>query len=290
VTADDDSRTAIPPNPSSQSKNGVLSIPAGPVAALLGSVVNSPVSCEANIIDLGHELGTGSVAGTVTAQKNILGLGGLLNWLLTLASVETLPVTQQIDHEIVAGHREAHSQAALGAGLVSVLKLPAAGISDGLVRIDGLSYGASVRASEATPSAPPSVSSPTINLRIYDNANKLSGCTSRTSGYCVISVDPGAAGFNGLTFDVTHNFTQLLGLNVINLSYTTHVAILPPIKDPIAGTTGANGERRWSAEYTPLTISASLNASVLGVPLIDADVDLNLGTVRAQACEGVTCT
>ncbi|MGH2760404.1 MAG: hypothetical protein ACRDKJ_12705, partial [Actinomycetota bacterium] len=112
---------------------------------------------------------------------------------------------------------------------------------------------------------------------------------SHSGGYCIVSVDPTAAGFIGRTIDVTHNFTQLLGLNLINLSYTVHVDILPAAKSPIAGVVGPNGERRWSAEYTPIVVSASLDASVLGIPLIDADVDLNLGTVRAEACAGATC-
>jgi prepilin-type N-terminal cleavage/methylation domain-containing protein len=289
VSADDDSRTAKASAPAAQTKTGALSIPLGPVRNILGSVINSPVSCEADVNALGHELGTGSSLGTLNATSNVTALAGALNWVMTLASVQTLPVSQQIDHEVVASQREAHSQAAVSTGLVNVLKLPAAGITDGLVRVDAVSYGASVRGAGGTPSAAPTITAPTIAMRIYDNGNKLSGCSSRSGGYCVISVNPSAGAFVGVNFSVTHNFTQLLGINVINLSYTTNVSILPPAKSALAGVTGANGEKRWEAEYSPLTISANLSANILGVPLINATVDLNLGTAQAKACAGVTC-
>lgn len=290
VTADDDSRTETPSDPAAQSKTGVLNIPAGPVANLVGSTISSPITCEADIAEYGHEAGTGSpLATSLNAQTDVLGLGGDLNWLLTLASVDTLPVTQEINHEIVNGQREVHSRASAASGVISILKLPSAGITDGLVRIDGLSYGASVRAADGTPSAAPAVTAPTISLGIYDNGNKIPGCTSRSGGYCVLSVNPAAAGFAGATYNVTHDFTQLLGLNAINLSYTTTVSILPPTKTPVAGEIGANGEKRWSAEYTPMSVATHLNASVLGNELINANVDLDVGTVRARACAGTTC-
>lgn len=291
VTADDDSRTPTPSNPSPQSSSGVLAVPGGPVADLLGSTINSAIACEANVDPLGHELGTGSSLGLLNAQDNVVALGGLLNWLLTVASVNTLPVSQSIDHGIVGDQREVHASSTSAAGLVNILKIPGL-ITDGLVRIDGIAYGASVRGAEGTPSAGPTVTAPTINMRIYDNGNKLPNgtvCRSHSGGYCIVSVNPSAAGFSGLFIDVTHNFTQVLGLNVVNLSYTTSVDILPPTKSPTAGVVGPNGERRWTAEYTPMAVSASLKASVLGVDIIDAEVDLNLGTVRAEACAGATC-
>lgn len=291
VTADDDSRTPTLSDPSPQSSTGVLTIPGGPLSSLLGATIGSPIACEANLNALGHELGTGSPLTALNAQTNIVGLGGLLNWLLTLTSVQSLPVTQSIDHEIVSGQREVGVAADAAAGLVNVLKIPGV-IPDGLVQVDAVDYGATVRGAEGTPSAAPAITAPVINLRIFDNGNKLpngSVCTSHSNGYCIISVDPSAAGFTGRTIDVTHNFTQLLGLNIVNLSYTVHVDILPAAKSPAAGVVGPNGEKRWSAEYTPAVISAGLDASVLGVPLIDADVELNLGTVRAEACAGTTC-
>lgn len=291
VTADDDSRTPTLSNPPPQSQTGVLTIPGGPLSSLLGATIGSPIACEADVNELGHELGTGSPLTALNAQTNVVGLGGLLNWLLTLASVQTLPVTQSIDHELVGGQREIAAAADAAAGLINVLKIPGV-IADGLVQVNALDYGASVRGAHGTPSAAPAVSSPVINLKVFDNGNKLpngSVCTSHSGGYCIISVDPSAVGFTGRTIDVTHNFTQLLGLNLINLSYTVHVDILPAAKSPQAGVTGPNGEKRWSAEYTPVVASASLDASVLGIQLIDADVDLNLGTVRAEACAGSTC-
>jgi prepilin-type N-terminal cleavage/methylation domain-containing protein len=290
VAADDDSRTATPSNPPPQSKTAVLDIPVDVVRDLLGSGVQSPISCEADVADYGRELGSGSPLATpVTAQTNVLGLGGLLNWTLTIANVQTAPMSQQIEHELVDTEREAYSRAAAATGVVNILKLPSAGIADGLVQIDALSYSASVRAADGTPSAAPAVTSPTVTLKIYDNANTISGCTSRSGGYCNISVNPAAAGFTGVTYTVSHSFTQLVGLNVVNLSYTTAVSILPPAKSPAAGETGSNGEKRWRAEYTPVSVSASLDANAAGVSLIDADVDMSLGTVSAEACAGATC-
>jgi hypothetical protein len=302
VTADDDSRTATPVAPPNQSSTGVLSIPAGPAGSLLGNVITSPVACEANLNALGHELGTGSAAGTVAAQTNITALSGLLNWALTLASVQTLPVTQQIDHEIVAGKRESFAQTSGGVGLVNVLKIPGV-IPDGLVRVDGITYGASVRAAEGTPSAAPTITSPTFTVRIFDTGSKLgAACStglslgpgitaSRSNPYCVFTVNPAAAGFTGVSIPISLTaFTQVLGLNVVNLSFTTQVDILPSAKSPPAGVIGANGEYRWSGEYNPIAVSASLDASILGVPIIDADVDLNLGSVLAESCAGATCS
>jgi prepilin-type N-terminal cleavage/methylation domain-containing protein len=285
VTADDDSRTNTPSNPSPQSKQGVLSL-SGVPASLLGASVTSPIACEADVDDYGHELGTGSpLAGTLNAATNVSGLLGTL----TLASMSTLPVTQQIDNELVVDQREVHGQAAAAAGMINVLKLPNLGIEHGLVRIDALNYGVDVRAADGTPSTSPSVTSPTISLRIYDNANKIPGCTSRSGGYCILTVDPAAAGFNGITYSVTHNFTQLVSLSLVSVEYTTSVSILPPVKTPIAGETGPNGETRWSAEYTPVSLAASLDVSLAGIPLVDTDVEMNVGTVRAEACAGTTC-
>ncbi len=303
VSADDDSRTTISANPATQSKSGTLAIPG--VGQLLGAAVNSPVSCEANINPLGHELGTGSAMSTaLNTQTNILGLGGLINWLLTLASVQAQPVTQQIDHALVSGQREVHSQTSASLSTVQALKLPFAGLDNGLVQIDALSYSASVRGAEGTPSAAPAITAPTFTVKVFaPNASSLgAACTtglaltpgitvSRSGSICTFTVAPLTSGFTGLHIPVTHNFTSLLGLNVVSLSFTTQVDILAPTKNSIAGTTGTNGEKTWIAEYTPLSVSASLTAGVpvLGLSLIDADVDLNLGTVRAQSCAGATC-
>ncbi len=289
TTADDDSRTETPSNPSPQSASGLLNIPLGPIGDLIGPVINSPVACEAEADGLAHEQGSASALGVFSATDNVLALGGLLNWLLTLASVDGLPVTQSIDHEEVSGQREVAATTHAAFGMVNLLKIPGI-IGDGVVRVDALDYRASVRGSAGTPSVAPTVTAPVINLRVFDNGNKLgSVCTSRSGSYCVVQVNPSAAGFNGLSFTVSHNFTQLLGLNIVNLIYSATIDILPPAKSGLNGVTGPNGEKRWSAEYTPLSISTSLDANILGIPLIDADVDLKLGTVRAEACAGATC-
>ncbi len=308
VSADDDSRTTMSANPAPESKPGSLAIPG--VGNLLATTVNSPVSCEANVNTLGHELGTGSALSTaLNTQTNVAPVSlPILNWLFTLASVQGLPVSQQIDHEVVAGQREVFSQSSAALGTVQALKLPFGGLDDGLVQVDGISYGASVRGSEGTPSAAPTITAPTFTLRVFDNASKLgAACTtgltltpgitvSRSGSYCVFTVNPATAGFTGLHIPVTHNFTSVLGVvNIVSLAYTIEVDILPPAKDPIAGATGANGETTWTAEYTPLSVTASLDVGVAipllpDINLIDADVNLNLGTVQAKACAGGTCS
>jgi hypothetical protein len=303
VSADDDSRTTTSASPATQSKSGSLSIPG--VGSILGAgAIGSPVSCEANVNTLGHELGTGSaLSTTLNTQQSVLGLGGLISWLLTLASVQAQPVSQQIDHQTVSGQREVFSQASAALGTVQALKLPFGGLTNGLVQVDALSYSASVRGAEGTPSAAPTITAPSFTVRVLDNGNRLgAACTTgltltpgitvtRSGTYCVFTVTPSTAGFTGLRIPVSHNFTNLLGLNVVSLAYTIAVDILPPTKNGVSGTTGTNGEKTWTAEYTPLSVSASLTAGVplLGLNLIDADVDLNLGTVRAQACAGATC-
>jgi hypothetical protein len=287
VTADDDASSATPSSPAAQNDAGTLNIPLGVVRNLVGAVVNSPVSCQATADPLADELGTGSSLGTVTAQTNVLGLGGLLNWLLTIASVQSSPVTQNITHQMVGGQREVASSASSAVGQVQLLKIPA--IANGLVQVDALTFSAAVRGAEGTPSAAPVITAPQFTIRVFDNGTKLGVCSSRSGSYCIINVNPTTPGFTGLSFSVTHNFTQLLGLNLVNIGYTTNVDILPPAKSPLAGVTGPNGEKRWSAEYTPISITANLTTSALGIPLIDATVDLNLGSVKAEACSGVTC-
>jgi hypothetical protein len=214
---------------------------------------------------------------------------GLPSNLLTAVGIQTLPAYQEIDHQLVSGKREVLAGATGAMGLVHVLKIPAV-IPDGLVRVDGLSYGASVRAAAGTPSAGPTVAAPTINFRVYDAGNALpdgSVCQSHSGGYCVVSVNPAAGGFTGLSIDVEN--TVAVGLT--NLSYETHVDVLPPAMSPPAGVVGANGERRWTAEYTPMSISSRLKVDLVvpDVLLTDTEVTLNLGTVKADACAGVTC-
>jgi hypothetical protein len=207
--------------------------------------------------------------------------------------VQTAAYQQEIDHQTVSSQREVLATSRATVGTVNVLAIPGV-FTDGLVRIDALDYSASVRTAAGTPSSGPSVSAPTINLRVYDTASEVSGCTSRSGGYCIISIDPSTAGFTGRTISLEHNVLQNLGLT--NLEYETHINILPPAKDPAAGIEGPNGERRWSAEYTPISISSRLRTSVTVNPLLginvlltDTKVDVSLGSVTARGCAGSTC-
>jgi prepilin-type N-terminal cleavage/methylation domain-containing protein len=298
ATADDDARTATPSDPAPQTSSGVLTIPAGPVTSILGPTIDSPISCDAAALPLPTEEGTGSALSAFTATTDVEALGGLLDWQLTIADIATLPVTQSIDQEVVAGQREIASAASGSVGTVQILKIPSM-FSNGLVQVDGLSYGVSVRGAAGTPSEAPTVTTPNFTVRVFDNGSNLgSGCdavtatgisASRSGSYCLVTVNASASGYVGGSVSVTHNFTQLIGLNVVNLAYTVDVDFLPPAKSPADGVEGANGEKRWSAEYKPIVISASLDSSVLGTTLIDTDVNLNIGNVTAEACAGATC-
>jgi hypothetical protein len=299
VTADNDAATATPSDPAASTDNGVLTIPAGPVNSILGSTIGSPVSCDAAANPYPSEEGSASALSALNAQTNVTALGGLLDWALTLASVATQPVTQDITNEIVNDQREAAASTANAIGTAQLLKIPGV-IGSGLVQLDAFSYGASVRGAAGVPSAAPSITSPTFTVRVFDNNTALgatcngvvaTGITaSRSGSYCVVTINPAANGFIGRDITLSHNFTQLLGLNVVNLSYATTISILPSTKTDADGEEGPNGERRWSAEYTPIAVSASLEADVLGVDIIDADVDFNLGQVSAKACAGAACS
>lgn len=298
VTADDDARTAEPSDPPPKSSSGVLTIPAGPVANLLGGTINSPLACAATTTPLPLEEGTGSALSVLNAQTTVTALGGQLNWLLTIADVQTLPVTQKIAHESVSGQREVWATSSGSNGVVQVLKIPSL-FSNGLVQVDSLTSGASVRAAAGTPSTAPSITSPTFTVRVFDNGNTLglscntvSGAgvsASRSGSYCNVTVDPSANGYTGRSITVAHSFTELVGVDLVYLTYSTTIDLLPAAKSPGGGVLGSNGERRWSAEYMPIAIAASLDATVLGGSIIDTDVDLNLGSVKAVACAGATC-
>lgn len=297
--ADDDARTAKPSDPPAETSAGNISIGANAVGNILGASIASPVSCDATAIPLPSEVGTGSALGAnLNAQTTVTALGGLLNWLLTIADVQTLPVGQTITHESVAGQREVAAQATGSVGLVQVLKIPSI-FSNGLVQVDGLSFGASVRGAAGTPSAAPTVTTPNFTVRVFDNGNKLgASCTgitgagisaSRSGSYCNVTVNTAANGYIGGNITVSHSFTELVGVDIVNLIYTITIDLLPPAKSPVDGVVGANGERRWSAEHTPIAVSATLDSNVLGVSIIDSDVDLNLGSVKSTACAEATC-
>jgi prepilin-type N-terminal cleavage/methylation domain-containing protein len=298
ATADNDAASNTPSDPAADTDTGILAIPGGSLSTLLGATLSSPVSCDATTDPLPQENGEASALSALNAQTNVVALGGLLNWLLTIANVDADPVTQEIAHENVGGQREIAVSAQNALGTSQLLKIPGL-IGDGLVQLNAFTYGASVRGAANTPSAPPAITAPSFSIRIFDNGNKLgAGCATaigtgitatRSGSYCVVTITPNTAGFAGKTITLTHNFTQLLGLNIVNLAYTTTIDLLPSAKSAAAGVEGPNGERRWNAEFTPLAVSASLDASVLGVSLIDVDVDLNLGAVEAKACAGATC-
>jgi prepilin-type N-terminal cleavage/methylation domain-containing protein len=305
VTADDDSQTDTPSNPPAQSWSASDGITGTDDVAnlVVETAFTSPVSCGATAEDrdlapptddgLAYEKGTGSGPGSLNLIGDLTG-AGLPSNVLTALSLAPQPVSQEIDHTTVGGQREVVSTATSGQGAVHVLKIPSV-FSEGLVRIDAVSYGASVHGPEGTPTTAPSVTAPNpLALRVYDPNNALTTCSSRSGGYCVVNINPLAEGFTGVNIQQTGTLLQNLGLT--KLTYSVDVNALPPSKDPLDGVVGPTGERRWSAEYTPLTVSARLTVEVtvdvllnIKVVLLDSKVDLDLGKVSATACAGVTC-
>jgi hypothetical protein len=250
------------------------------------------VNCSAAATPLPTETGTASAL-SINAGKSI-GLLGLLN----LANIQAAPVTQSVTHETVSGTREILASASGSVTSARVLSLPL--IGSGLVSVDALSYGASVRGSEGTPSAAPQITATSaLTVRVYDpvpllgsgqlGANCATGLSlgpgitaSRqgllTASYCRYVVNPNAAGFTGVSIPVNSGLAGVLTFNAT-------IDILAPQKTAIAGVTGENGEKRWSAEYTPIDISASMDILGLG----EVNVDLDLGSVTTEACAGATC-
>jgi hypothetical protein len=116
----------------------------------------------------------------------------------------------------------------------------------------------------------------------------LTVCTGRSGSYCRITVNPSV----GVTAEVSGSFAANLGLTTV--AYSTEVKALPPTVDGLAGTTGPNGEKRWTAEYTAVSISTHLTIT-LSIPplepvkLQESAVDLRLASVGAHACAGQTC-
>ena len=105
-----------------------------------------------------------------------------------------------------------YANSAGSVGLVNLLKIPGV-FADGLVRVDALSYGATVRGTDGTPSGAPSVTAPVISFRVYDVGNEVSGALRQPQRRLLPHLrQPGAAGFIGLSINVTHNVTQNLGL------------------------------------------------------------------------------
>jgi prepilin-type N-terminal cleavage/methylation domain-containing protein len=301
VTADDDGRTATSSQPTSQSWSGSDSINnADDVDGLIAeSTVASPVSCAATTADqdgqlptddtFPYEKGTASALGTLNATEDVSGMG-LPSSTLTAASIVTAPISQELDRHVVSGNGELLSNTTVAHGTVHVMKLPSV-FSEGLVRVDGITYGASARGAVGTPSAAPAVTAPTINLRVYDVGGEVSGCSNHDNNYCVLAINPSANGFAGRVIDFEHSIVPNGGQT--RLEYQVHVDVQPPVKDALAGVIGPNGEKRWTAAYTPISISTRLrifyNNAGTEVLVTDTASDLSLGSVRAEACAGVTC-
>ncbi|HVE90935.1 MAG TPA: hypothetical protein VNE62_01355 [Actinomycetota bacterium] len=309
ASADDDpSSTSQVPDEKTDSWSG---LPATQITQLddvdlmiAQSSISSPVSCLADASNavgdgspapddaLPYESGTGGGPSNLTAVQNI-GAAGLTAQSMDVLALGSPSVSQSIDSNTVSASREILSRASGTAGATTFMRI-AGVLPGGLVSADAFSYSAATTAGEGTPSAAPSVSVPSgIVLRLHDPLAALpaGACDSRVGATCNKTISPSAAGFAG--YSQTLSGSIVSGLTTLRFEYT--VDAFTPAKDSLNGVVGPNGERRWTAQYTAMSIRARLSIDVspgLGLPgvtVTDSIVDMTMGSISATGCAGVTC-
>lgn len=289
---DDGSPTSDYPPEDSDSWSGTDAVSAGNLTDdLLGeSSIGSSLNCLADAIDtddLPYEEGEGSMDTTITTIEDISDTG-LSSDTLYVFELDSASADQSIDAATPSTEREVTASASGSVGEVSFMRT-AGVLPSGLVTVHGVDYGVSATASEGTPSSAPSVTSSTgLTLEIFDPDGSLGVCTSRSGDYCIVDVDPTASGFSGFSGSVSGAVTVNDGLT--ELRFTTDVTAFPPSTSPGSGTSG-NTYTRWSSEYTPLSVSTSLEIELLldGVILTKSAADMSYGKVSAKGCAGMGC-
>lgn len=263
---------------------------------VLEPAIASPISCLADAVytdGYPYEIGMGSGSATLTFTEDITGTGVGTN-SLTVASVHSPTVTQSIDHDVSGTVRDILSSAQGSVGTVEVMQL-AGLIPEGLIHVDAFTYQATVTSTDPTTTPPaPAVTVPGgITVKLFDPTMVVTGCTSRSGAYCVIAFDP-ASGFSGMSKTISGTLTTNLGLTKI--TYTASLEAFPPTASTANGVVGPNGEKRWSADYTALSLSAALEVELTlnpltgeKVTLTDSEVDLQLAKLAIDACSGVSC-
>lgn len=98
----------------------------------------------------------------------------------------------------------------------------------GAVKLTDGTYSATTYAGENAASP---ATSGTFQFSIYDPNETLTVCDSRSGGYCLVTVDPGAAGFSGRTISatVTLSVTALL-VETARITITTTIDVPAPTK------------------------------------------------------------
>lgn len=302
VSADDDSRTLTPSDPPDDTSSGPTPVSAGDEttrllaeAAVSGSASCSATAADADGVDpvddgLPYEHGTASSGSQVNLVQDITG-AGLSTDVLTLLRTGAQSADQEIDHIIPGTNRELHASARGEVGATKAMVISTL-MPDGLVSVEPFTYEASLAASPETPSQAPSITSDLLTIKVFDPSSAVTGCTSRSGSYCVITVDPLSAAFDGLSVQLAGSLSANLGLT--DIGFTIDVEALEPSADGPAGVPGPNGETRWQANYVPLSVSTTLAIDVdtllLGtIRLIDAAANVNFGDVGVTGCAGLTC-
>lgn len=289
---DDGSPTSDYPPDDSDSWSGSDAVSGGDLTdeLLEESSVGSSLNCLADAIytdDLPYEDGQGSMDTTITATEDISG-AELTSDTLYVYELDSASADQSIDAATPSSTREVATSAS-GSTSDTYFMRTAGTLPNGLVKVHATDYGVSATASEGIPSSTPSVTSSTgLTVEIFDPDGSLGICTSRSGDYCIVDVDPTASGFSGFSGSVSGTVVANGGLT--ELHFTTDLTAFPPSTSPDSGTSG-NTYTRWSAEYTPLSVSTYLEITLLddGLTLTESAADMSYGKVSAKGCAGMGC-
>ncbi len=299
VTADDDPTSGAPPDPDPKSHPGTTNVTGSDAVdnMLAESTLSSPVTCEATVDHtdaLPYERGTATGPTSMTFTQDISGTGLGVD-VLSVMKQESPNVTQQIDHDLLSGSRLVQSGAHGSVGETRIMEVVGA-IPRGLVRVGAFQYDLHAGASALDPGAPTFTVPGGIHIEIWDPNEAISSgsCSDRTAdGYCQVTVNPDAAGFQGWSAGIESQ-VKLFNLGLTEVKTDVTVDVLPPAMKP--GIQGPNGETIWEASYTAVSITARTRITVtvdelLGTKLLltDSIADVVLGQGRATGCMGAVC-
>lgn len=290
---DDGSPTSDYPPEDSDSWSGTDSVSGGDATdeLLEESSIGSSIDCLADALytdSLPFGEGQGSMDTTVTATEDISG-AELTSDTLYVFELDSAGADQTVDAATPSSEREVTASASGSASDTYFMRTSGA-LPNGLVKVHAVDYAASATASEGSPSSAPSVTSSSgLVVEIFDPDGVLGVCTSRSGDYCIVDVDPTSSTFSG--FSVSESGTVSANGGATELDYTIDVSAFPPSTSPDSGTSG-DTYTRWSAEYTPLSVSTYLEIHLLddGIVLTKSSADMSYGKVSTKGCAGVGCS
>lgn len=314
VTADDDPSGA-PTDPGDHYDDGSVTIGAlGQGVFATPSTLSSPIFCSATAEaadGLPHEEGWGEGPSSIALGQNLGQALGLDKFgTVTLLEHTQSRVEQSIDHDIVSDTRQLEGHASGSIGSTRVLDLWYVA-PRGLVNVESFAYDVQARTSAVEPTGPSASVSGGITVEVFDPSARIDDalCDERDAdGYCRATLSPGSFGFDGwsASFAVQEksvDLVDLLGLSltdILDLGLTSDLledawirwdvsvdALPPSVED---GVVGPNGEKRWKASYTAVSVSSRLSIRLEdNTRVADAFVDVVLGQGTARGCRGAAC-